>query len=75
MSVTSSLSKIGESVAVWLNPEKKEVRILRGAIEAAEELMKIYQKRAPYDKLPARRVTELERHYLKRWLAWKDGRT
>ena len=73
MSIVTSVAKIGEALAVWLNPERREKAILRGAIEAGDELMKIYQKRSPYDKLPARRVTELERHYLKRWLAWKDG--
>lgn len=73
MSIVSSVAKIGEALAVWLNPERKEKVILREAIAAAEELMKIYQNQPPYKDMCSKRVMELELHYRKRWLAWKDG--
>ena len=48
MSILSSISRIGEVVAIWLNPERrKEVR-LREAISSAEELLHILRRENGY---------------------------
>ena len=41
MGLLSSGLKIGEAIAVWLNPERREKAILRGAIESGDELLAI----------------------------------
>jgi cytochrome c556 len=73
MSITSAVSEAVTAISIWLNPERKEKIILRKAIGAAEELLKIYRKETPYDTMPVHRVMDLEVHYRKQWLAWKDG--
>ena len=73
MSITSAVSEAVTAISIWLNPERKEKIILRKAIGAAEELIKIYKMQPPYDKLNVSKVHDLEVHYTKRWLAWKDG--
>jgi hypothetical protein len=73
MSIVSSVTKIGEALAVWLNPERREKAILRGAIESAEELMMILRKEGRYKHFSDKQLKEHEVHYLKRWTKWKDG--
>ena len=73
MSVLQSVTKIGEAIAVWLNPERREKAILRGAIEAAEELMMILRKEGRYAHFNSKQLKEYGVHYQKRWNAWKDG--
>lgn len=70
-----SIAKIVGSAAIWLNPERKEEHILRGAIEAAEQLIMIYRKEGKYKDITDKKKSKLETHYLKRFNSWKDGRT
>lgn len=71
----TSIAKIGEAVAVWLNPERREKAVLREAIEAAEQLLMILRKEGIYAKLPQVRLKKLEAHYQKQFDSWKDGAT
>jgi hypothetical protein len=73
MSIVSSVTKIGEALAVWLNPERREKAILRGAIESAEELMMILRKEGRYKHFSDKQLKEYEVHYQKRWNKWRDG--
>ncbi len=73
MSIISSVSKIGEALAVWLNPERKEKAILRGAIESAEQLILILRKQDRYKNMTDLERSKYELHYQKRFSAWKDG--
>ena len=73
MSKLSSLSKIGEVIAVWLDPKRRETATLRRAIEAGEELMQILRVQGDYKYMPKHRCDKWEVHYQKRWDAWKDG--
>jgi hypothetical protein len=52
MSIASSVAKIGEVIANWLDPKRKELVVLREAIAAAEELLKILRKEGIYLKMP-----------------------
>jgi hypothetical protein len=73
MSALSSFSKIGEALAVWLNPDRRERATLLGAIEAASELLKILRKQGRYQFFNEKKLKEHEEHYQKRFDAWKDG--
>ena len=73
MSIVSSVTKIGEALAVWLNPERREKAILRGAIEAGEELMAVLRKEGRYAHFNPKQLKEYEVHYQKRWNKWRDG--
>jgi hypothetical protein len=73
MQVISSVATVLESIAIWLNPERKEKIILRKAIGAAEELLMIYRKEGKYKSMSPAKLLVLEVHYNKQWLAWKDG--
>lgn len=73
MSITSSVSKIGEALAVWLNPERRERVILLGAIDSAIEIIKILKKQGRYQFFSEQKLKEYELHYQKRLDAWKDG--
>jgi hypothetical protein len=73
MSIVSSVTKIGEALAVWLNPERREKAILRGAIEAADELLAILRKEGRYKHFSEKQLKEYEIHYQKRWNKWKNG--
>jgi len=73
MSIVSAVSEAVESIALWLNPEKKEKIILRGAIEAAEQLLLILRKQGRYQYFNEKKCKEYEAHYQKRFDAWKDG--
>jgi hypothetical protein len=75
MSIASSVGKIGEAVAVWLNPERREKAILRKAIEAAEELFLIIRKQGRYKDKDADYLSKMEKHYQKQFDSWKDGAT
>ena len=73
MSSVGSVLKIGEVVASWLDPEKREKRVLRGAIESAEQLLMILRKSGNYKNMTDKQRTQREVHYQKRFDAWKDG--
>jgi predicted amino acid dehydrogenase len=75
MSIVSSVGKIGEAIAVWLNPERKEKVILRRAIEAADQLLLILRREGRYKEMKESTRNDLERHYQKQFDAWKDGAT
>jgi len=73
MSITSSVAKIGEALAVWLDPERKEKAILRQAIASAEQLLMILRRQGRYLTFTEKQLKEHEIHYQKRFDAWKDG--
>jgi hypothetical protein len=73
MSITSAVSEAVESIALWLNPERKEKVVLKRAIEAAEQLLMILRKQGRYAKFTQAKLTEHEIHYQKQFDAWKDG--
>ena len=73
MSIFSSISKIGEVIAIWLDPARKEKVILREAIESAEQLLMILRKEGRYASFDEKKLKEYEIHYQKRFNAWKDG--
>jgi len=75
MSVTTAVSAIAEALAGLLDPEKREKRILRGAIESAVELLMILRKQGRYKFMSDAKRAEHEIHYQKRFDAWRDGRT
>lgn len=70
-----SIAKVAGSVASWLDPDRKEEHILRGAIEAAEQLIMIYENEGKYKDISEKRKDKLKIHYRKRFNSWKDGRT
>lgn len=74
------LTDVFSALSVWLNPHRKERQILLGAIESASELIDIYQTmlgntKTKYVGMKKERLKKFEVHYLKRFLAWRDGRT
>lgn len=73
MSITSAVSSVAESIAVWLNPERREKVILREAIESAEQLLMILRRQGRYATFTDKQLKEYEIHYQKRFDAWKDG--
>jgi hypothetical protein len=73
MSITSAISEAVESVAVWLNPEKKERRVLQRAVEAAEQIIMILEKTGRYAGFTDAKRAEYLIHYRKQFVAWKDG--
>lgn len=75
MSITSSVAKITEAVAVWLNPERKERAVLREAIESANQLIMILRKEGRYKDMTDAQLAKYEIHYNKRFESWKDGQT
>lgn len=74
MSIPSAIAEAVEAISNLLNPGKREVRVLRGAIEAGDELLMILRKEGKYQKMPDKRLKQLEIHFQKRWDAWKDGK-
>jgi hypothetical protein len=75
MSIPTAVSAVAEAVAGWLDPEKREKRVLRGAIESAEQLLMILRKQGNYKHMTDKQRTQREVHHQKRFDAWKDGRT
>lgn len=73
MSIINSVTKIGETIAIWLDPQRKEVAILREAIESAEQLLMVLRKQGRYADFTEKKLKEYEVHYQKRFDAWKDG--
>jgi hypothetical protein len=61
------------AVSSLLNPEKKKERLLRRAIQAAEELFLILRKEGRYKTFSEQRLKEHEIHYQKQFNAWKNG--
>ena len=75
MSITSAVSEAVTAISIWLNPERKEKIILRKAIGAAEELLKIERKEGRYKDISFSDRTNLKVHYQKQFDAWKDGQS
>ena len=73
MSIVNSVAKIGEVIAGWLNPERKEKAILREAIDSAEQLLLILRKQGRYEKMKEIKRKAYEAHYQKRFDSWRDG--
>ena len=75
MSITSAVSEAVTAISIWLNPERKEKIILRKAIAAAEELLKIERREGIYTTMKESKRIEYLRHYQKQFDAWKDGQS
>ena len=73
MSITSAVSEAVTAISIWLNPERKEKIILKRAIAAAEELLLILRNEGRYKEMPVHKKHDLEVHYQKQFLSWKDG--
>jgi len=73
MSITSAVSSAVESIAIWLNPDKRERRVLLRAIEAAEQLLMIWERKGRYAAFTDKMIAEYKAHYLKQFSSWKDG--
>lgn len=73
MSSISSIAKIGEVIATFFDPDRKEKVILRGAIEAAEQLLLILRKQGRYKFFNDKKLKAYEEHFQKRFDAWRDG--
>ena len=69
----NELLKILSSLAPWLNPERREKAVLRGAIESAEQLLMILRKQGRYAAFSEKALKEHEIHFQKRFDSWKDG--
>ena len=74
MGIVTSVAKIGEVLATWLDPERREKAVLRAAIEAAEQLLDSYERKNRFKDMPDKEVIKLQAHYYKQWRAWKDGK-
>ena len=73
MSLSSAIAEAVEAVSSWLNPDKKEKRVLKKALEAAEQLILILRKQGRYALFPEKQLKDYEIHYQKQFDAWKDG--
>jgi hypothetical protein len=73
MSIPTALAEAVEAVASFLNPEKHEKRVLRRAIEAAEQLLMVLRREGRYAKFSDEKLKEYEIHYQKQFNAWRDG--
>jgi hypothetical protein len=73
MSVVSAISAVTEAVASFLDPSKREPRVLRKAIEAAEQLLMILRKEGRYKDFTANRLRDHEIHFQKQFDQWRDG--
>ena len=73
MSIVSPVLKIGEAIAVWLNPERKEKAILRKAIYAAKQTIDLLEKTGEYKFYSDIKRQQLIVHYKKQLKAWEDG--
>lgn len=73
--IIAPVIKMGEAIAVWLNPERKERAVLREAIHSAEQLLLILRKQDRYKDMTDAKRIQYEIHYQKRFDAWKDGQT
>jgi hypothetical protein len=71
--IIAPIIKIGEAVAVWLNPERKELLILRKAIYAAEQIIAILDKSGDYKFMSDAKRIQMRRHFNKQLSAWRDG--
>lgn len=69
----NSVGKIGEALAVWSDPKRRERVKLLLAIEAAENLIAISEKHGVYASMPEHQVAKYKIHWMKRWTAYKDG--
>jgi len=73
MSILSSASKVFETIAIWLDPVRKERVILLEAIAAAKELLMILRHEGRYKDMLLHKLIEYEIHYQKQLDAWQDG--
>lgn len=78
--IVASVTKIGEVIAKWLDPERIEKAKLHGiikvqgqAIEAAENLLQLRSYQGIYKNMKPERIEKYRIHWEKRWNAFKDG--
>lgn len=71
--IIAPIAKTVEVVATWLDPRRREVVILREAVEAALQLLMLLRKQGRYAHFSDAKLAEYEIHYQKRLDAWKDG--
>lgn len=75
MSIPSAVGELVETISVWLNPKRRELVILRKAIEAAEQLLALLRREGRYKNMTDAKRADYEIHYQKQFDAWKDGQT
>ena len=73
MSLIKLLTEPVAAISVLLNPDKRKERLLRRAIEAAEEIIKVLKREGRYKTFPDKKLIEYEQHYRKQFDAWKNG--
>lgn len=73
MSIPTAVAAVSEALANWLNPERREKVVLRGAIESAKELLLILRKKGRYAFFSEKKLKQYEEHFQKRFDAWQDG--
>lgn len=73
MIVIDSIAKVAETIAIWLNPQRKERVVLLEAIEAATEIINILENTGKYKEITEARRMQLLIHYKKQFESWKDG--
>lgn len=71
--IVAPIIKMGEAIAVWLNPERKERAVLRNAIYAAKQIIAILDKTGEYRFLSDARRIQLRMHFQKQLDNWQDG--
>lgn len=72
--MVTSIAKIGEVLAVWADPQRREVAKLRMAITAAENLLAIQDRSGVFKTMDDKRLEKYRVHYRKQFESWKDGR-
>ena len=75
MSIPNAIGEAIGAISDWLNPSNKEKRVLRRAIEAAEQLMMVLRREGKYKDMTVDKLYDLERHFQKQIDSWKDGQT
>jgi hypothetical protein len=71
--ILAPILKMGEAIAVWLNPERKEKAVLRRAIFAAKQIIDLLEKTGEFKFYSDIKRQQLIAHYKKQLKAWEDG--
>jgi hypothetical protein len=71
--IVAPVLKVAETVAIWLDPRRRELVILRKAVRAAKQIINILDKHGEFKDLSDARRLILRIHYEKQLNAWEDG--
>lgn len=75
MNLPPAIAEVLETIAIWLNPKRRELVILRKAIEAAEQLLALLRREGRYAKMTDAKRAQYEIHFQRQFDAWRDGQT